>query len=140
MRYQLCIKAYDAEVMIDDIVTPEFTTPFAMPLSAFLLPELSAMNASTMLRSLNLDAKVLEYSILRIAKFLFDVAKVPNATLRWFRVLLRWLNFLLRKLILFVRMSLIGFQGHWSLKKILVLNRVRFHIQEIVKFYSKFLI
>ncbi|XWS31124.1 hypothetical protein CRYUN_Cryun23aG0050700 [Craigia yunnanensis] len=80
LRYQLCVKAYGVEVLIDDIVTPEFITPFAMPL-AFLLPELSVIHVSNMLESLNIDAKVRDFSSPRIAKFDVDVAKRQSADL-----------------------------------------------------------
>ena len=80
LRYQLCIKAYGVEVLIDDIVTPEFITPFAMPL-AFLFLELNVMQVSNMLGSLNVDAKVRDFSSPRIAKFAIDVVKRHGAAL-----------------------------------------------------------
>ncbi|XVF69284.1 hypothetical protein PTKIN_Ptkin11bG0068700 [Pterospermum kingtungense] len=74
LRYQLCIKTRGVQVLLDDIVSPEFITPFAMTL-AFLSPELSVMHVSNMLGSLNMDARVREFSSPRIAKFAVDMAK-----------------------------------------------------------------
>ncbi|XVF65570.1 hypothetical protein PTKIN_Ptkin09bG0259300 [Pterospermum kingtungense] len=83
LRYQLRIKAYGVEVLADDITTPEFITPFAMPL-AFLMPELSETHVSNMLVSLNIDAKVREFSTPMIAKFAVDVAKRRGAAVSGF--------------------------------------------------------
>ncbi|XVF31966.1 hypothetical protein REPUB_Repub17cG0041100 [Reevesia pubescens] len=78
LRYQLCVKAHGFEFMIEDIVTPEWNSPFAMPL-AFLIPEFSVIYVSDMLESLNVDAQVRNFSSPRIAKFAVDVAKRHGA-------------------------------------------------------------
>ncbi|XVF70691.1 hypothetical protein PTKIN_Ptkin11bG0182700 [Pterospermum kingtungense] len=80
LRYQLRIKTRGVKVLLDDIVAPEFITPFVMPL-AFLSPELSVMYVSNMLGSLNMDARVREFSSPRIAKFVVDMAKRHGAAL-----------------------------------------------------------
>ncbi|XVF21205.1 hypothetical protein REPUB_Repub12eG0070800 [Reevesia pubescens] len=74
LRYQLCIKAYGVEVLIEDVMTPEFSTHFSMPM-AFFFPELSVTHVSNMLESLNVDANACEYLSPRIAEFAVDVAK-----------------------------------------------------------------
>ncbi|XWS47270.1 hypothetical protein CRYUN_Cryun14cG0138000 [Craigia yunnanensis] len=83
LRYQLCIKAHGAEVLIDDILTPEFITTFAMPL-AFLLPKFSVMNVSNMLQSINVDAKVRDFLSPNIANFAVDLAKRHGAAVSGF--------------------------------------------------------
>ncbi|XVF21206.1 hypothetical protein REPUB_Repub12eG0070900 [Reevesia pubescens] len=84
LRYQLCAKAYDVDFLAEDIVTPEFSTPFAMPLT-FLLPDFSVMHVSNMLASLNVDAEVRDFSSPKIAKFAVDVAKRHGAAFAGFK-------------------------------------------------------
>ncbi|XVF84470.1 hypothetical protein PTKIN_Ptkin17bG0039400 [Pterospermum kingtungense] len=74
LRYQLCIGAYGFEKLIDDVETPEFCTPFSMPLA-----EVSVAHVSNMLESLDVDANGCEYLSPLIAEYAVDVAKHHEA-------------------------------------------------------------
>ncbi|KAH1109011.1 hypothetical protein J1N35_012779 [Gossypium stocksii] len=75
LRYQLFVKAYGIEFLVDEIITPEFATRVAVPLD-FLLSGLSVMIVSDALANLKVDARVIDYSSLRIVNFIVDMAKV----------------------------------------------------------------
>ena len=64
--------------MIENVITPEFSSPFSMPL-AFLFPELSVTHVSNLLESLDVDANACEYLSPIIAEFAVDVAKRHGA-------------------------------------------------------------
>ncbi|KAK8504918.1 hypothetical protein V6N13_056244 [Hibiscus sabdariffa] len=83
LRYQLCVKAYGAEFLVDDISAPEFVSSFSMPL-AFLMSNLCVMFISDQLSDLNVDAGVRDFSSPRIAKFAFDTAKRYGAAVSGF--------------------------------------------------------
>ncbi|KAK8615366.1 hypothetical protein V6N13_069139 [Hibiscus sabdariffa] len=36
LRYQLCVKAYGAEFLVDDISAPELVSSFSMPLASLM--------------------------------------------------------------------------------------------------------
>ncbi|MFQ6625233.1 hypothetical protein Gotur_006043 [Gossypium turneri] len=75
LRYQLFVKAYDIEFLVDEIITPEFVTHVTVPLD-FLLSGLSMMIVSDALANLKVDAKVIDYSSPRIANFVVNTAKL----------------------------------------------------------------
>ncbi|MBA0853805.1 hypothetical protein Goshw_022153 [Gossypium schwendimanii] len=75
LRYQLFVKAYGIEFLVDEIITPECVTRIVVPLD-FLLSGLSAMIVSDALANLNVDARVIDYSSPRIANFVADMAKL----------------------------------------------------------------
>ncbi|MBA0553052.1 hypothetical protein Golob_012269 [Gossypium lobatum] len=75
LRYQLFVKAYGIEFLVDEIITPEFVTRVVVPLD-FLLSGLSAMIVSDALANLKVDAKVIDYSSPRIANFVVNMAKL----------------------------------------------------------------
>ncbi|MBA0795137.1 hypothetical protein Gohar_006037 [Gossypium harknessii] len=72
LRYQLFVKAYDIEFLVDEIITPEFVTHVTVPLD-FLLSGLSMMIVSDALANLKVDAKVIDYSSSRIANFVVNI-------------------------------------------------------------------
>ncbi|KAK5810359.1 Trigger factor [Gossypium arboreum] len=74
LRYQLFVKAYDVEFLVEEIITPEFVTAVSVPLGSFL-SGFSVMIVSKVLADLKVDAKVIEYSSPKIAKFVVDMAK-----------------------------------------------------------------
>ncbi|WRX09273.1 hypothetical protein QQP08_001760 [Theobroma cacao] len=78
LRYQLRIKAYGVEELIEDVITPELSNPFSMPLT-FLFPELSITHVWNMLQSLDVDANACDYLSPKIAEFAVDVAKRRGA-------------------------------------------------------------
>ncbi|MBA0679039.1 hypothetical protein Goari_010837 [Gossypium aridum] len=75
LRYHLFVKAYGIEFLVDKIITPEFVTRVIMQLD-FLLSGFSVMIVSNALANLKVDARVIDYSSLRIANFVVDMAKV----------------------------------------------------------------
>ncbi|MBA0762287.1 hypothetical protein Gotri_011924 [Gossypium trilobum] len=75
LRYHLFVKAYDIEFLVDEIITSEFVTPIVVQLD-FLLSGFSVMIVSDALANLKVDARVIDYSSLRIANFVVDMAKV----------------------------------------------------------------
>ncbi|MBA0736007.1 hypothetical protein Gogos_009606, partial [Gossypium gossypioides] len=75
LRYQLFVKAYGIEFLVDEIITPEFVTRVVVPLD-FLLSGLSVMIVSNALANLKVDARVIDYSSPRIANFVADMAKL----------------------------------------------------------------
>ncbi|MFQ6625232.1 hypothetical protein Gotur_006044 [Gossypium turneri] len=78
LRYQLFFKAYDVEFLVEEIITPEFVTAVSVPLDSFLSGS-SVMIVSKVLADLKVDAKVIEYSSSKIAKFVVDMAKRRGA-------------------------------------------------------------
>ncbi|TYG55711.1 hypothetical protein ES288_D08G004600v1 [Gossypium darwinii] len=62
LRYQLFVKAYGIEFLVDKIITPEFVT--------------HVEHDDRLLRDLKVDAKVIDYSSPRIANFVVNMAKL----------------------------------------------------------------
>ncbi|KAB2015153.1 hypothetical protein ES319_D08G004100v1 [Gossypium barbadense] len=62
LRYQLFVKAYGIEFLVDKIITPEFVT--------------HVTHDDRLLRDLKVDAKVIDYSSPRIANFVVNMAKL----------------------------------------------------------------
>ncbi|MBA0582958.1 hypothetical protein Gorai_013841, partial [Gossypium raimondii] len=75
LRYHLFVKAYGIKFLVDKIITPEFVTHVVVQLD-FLSSGFSVMIVSDTLANLKVDARVIDYSSLRIANFVVDMAKV----------------------------------------------------------------